>query len=300
MAELAARQHGVVARRQLLEIGLGRRTIARWLEASRLHSLHLGVYALGHRRVSEEGRLMAAALACGPGAVLSHRSAASLWGIRPSATAAIDVTAPRRIGGRAGVSAHRHRLPPDERARKAGIPVTTVPRTLLDLSAVLPRSQVERALERAEMLRLADPLPLAALLARHAGRRGAGVLRSILDSGPIHPTLTRSELEERFLAFVADAGLPRPEVNVAVRISGGWVELDFVWRAERLVVELDGYASHGPSAAFERDRLRDRRLQLAGWRPVRVTWRQLHRDPRSLASDLATLLDGGRRRAGRR
>ena len=189
-----------------------------------------------------------------------------------------------------GVQVHVSRLPEDERTVKDGIPVTTVPRTLLDLAAVLRPHQLERAIEQAEVLRLTDPLSLPAVLRRYPGRRGTSSLRRLLADGQIGATATRSKLEERFLAFVADTGLPRPEVNAWLQIAGQWIEVDCLWRAERLALELDSRSVHATDAAFERDRARDRRLQVAGWRPVRVTWRQLHEDPRAVESDLRALL----------
>ncbi len=168
--------------------------------------------------------------------------------------------------------------------------MTTVPRTLLDLAAVLRPDQLERAIEQAEVLRLTDPLSLPAVLRRYPGRRGTASLRTLLAKGRIGATVTRSKLEERFREFVAATGLPRPEVNAWLHIAGTWIEVDCLWRAERLALELDSRAVHATEAAFERDRARDRRLQVAGWRPVRVTWRQLHDDPRAVEHDLRALL----------
>ncbi len=170
------------------------------------------------------------------------------------------------------------RLPADERAQKDGIPITTVPRTLLDLAAVLPAHQLQRAIEQAEVLRLTDPLSLPAVLRRYPGRRGAASLRKLLEDGQIGATVTRSQLEERFLEFVAAADLPRPEVNAWLHVDGTWIEVDCLWRAERVALELDGHGVHGTPAAFERDRERDRRLHVEGWIPVRITWRQLAKD----------------------
>src|SRR5206468_4058016 len=148
------------------------------------------------------------------------------------------------------------------------IPVTTVARTLLDLAAILPRPQLERAIERAEALRLSDTVPLDALLKRHPGRRGTAALREILEKGA-PPALTRSELEERFLTFLDAHGLPRPEVNVDLHLPDRWIQPDFLWRDQRLIVELDGRETHGTRAAFEHDRERDRILQAHGWRVIR-------------------------------
>jgi len=232
---------------------------------------------------------MAAVLAAGPGAVLSHRSAAALWGLRPSGPPRPEVTAvPRRRAG-PGVHVHHTRLSGDEVTEQEGTPVTTVSRTLLDLAAVLPRRQLERALQEAEVRRLGDMVSLEPLLARHPRRRGTATLRSIVASGRIGENATRSELEERFLAIADRAGLPRPAINAHVEIAGRLVECDCLWRTERLVVELDGHAFHAPRRAFEADRARDRALQVAGWRVVRVTWRQLHAESGRVAADLRAL-----------
>lgn len=229
---------------------------------------------------------MAAVLASGPGAVLSHQSAASLWQFRDTARGRIDLTAPRKLHPRPGLHPHCAVLPPDEVTTAHDIPVTTPPRTLLDLAAVLSRHALARAVNEAEVLRLTDPLSLADLLTRHPRRRGVAALRQILDEGRVGATITRSELENRFLAFLAGNDVPRPEVNV--RIDD--LEADCVWHDARLVAELDGYASHGTRSAFERDRARDRRLQAAGWRVIRVTWWHLLEEPATLVRELRALL----------
>jgi len=181
-------------------------------------------------------------------------------------------------------------LPADEITCLAAIPVTTVPRTLLDLATVLDHRGVERAMNEAEVKSYTDPLSLPALLARYPRRRGTAAIRDILTAAGLGSTLTRSELEERFLRFVARAGLPRPELNVPIALRGVFVEADCVWRRSRLIAELDGRAVHGTAAAFEHDRARDRALNAAGWRVIRITWRQLGGEARELAEDLGALL----------
>jgi very-short-patch-repair endonuclease len=233
---------------------------------------------------------MAAVLAAGRGAALSHRSAAGHWGIHYSAQSRIDVTAPRRIRPRPSIVFHQAHLPADEVTVERGIPVTTVPRTLLDLATVLGPRQVERAVEEAELRRLDDALSLGDLVERYPGRRGTRVIRAILEADRIGSTITRSELEERFLAFLETRSLPSPELNVPIEVRGSWIEVDCVWRRSKLIVELDGHASHGTAAAFERDRARDRALNTAGWRVLRITWRQLHDEAKRIAADLRTLL----------
>ena len=286
IARLAGPQHGEIARWQLVECGLERGGIATRVQAGRLHVLHRGVYAVGHCAIGRKGRSMAAVLAGGPGAALSHHAAATLWKLRPHRTGSTDVTVPRqRRSGRA-VRFHHTRLPPDEITVLDGIPVTTVPRTLFDLAGALDPRQVERALNEADYLRLTDRLSLRDLLERYPRRAGAPTVRSALAGREVGATLTRSELEERFLHLLEGAGLPRPMVNSVIL----GLEVDCAWTERRLIVELDGHAAHATPATFERDRERDRRLQSAGWRVVRLTWRQLTTSPAGLLDDLRALL----------
>jgi very-short-patch-repair endonuclease len=286
IAGIAERQHGVVAHRQLLALGLSRSTIARWVREGWLHRVHRGVYAVGHARLAREGRYMAAVLACGDGAALSHFAAAVLWEILPERGPRVDVTVPAR-GGRARhrlVIVHRAALAPSEVATTHGIPLTTPTRTLIDLADVLPHRQLERAIDEAAYLRL----DLTALRPR-PGRRGAGRLARVLGEHDPGSTRTRFDLEERMLALCRRAELPAPDVNADVMRY----EVDFVWREARLIVETDGWKSHGTRAAFERDRLRDAALVAAGWRVVRITWRRLERDPEGVARELVHLLGIG-------
>lgn len=228
---------------------------------------------------------MAAVLAGGRRAVLSHRSAGALWGLlRWEGT--IDLTIPSKRHRRPGLAFHAADLPADETTSRAGIPTTTVPRTLLDLAAVLSRPRLERAVGQAEVLRLTDALGVPVLLDRHPGRRGTAALWQLI--GATTATVTRGELEARFLAFAERAGLPRPSTNVAIE----GFEVDCAWLGRRLVVELDGHASHATRRAFEQDRERDRVLTAAGWRVVRVTWRQLHLDAAAVTADLRRLVLG--------
>jgi very-short-patch-repair endonuclease len=284
VAELAARQHGVVSRGQLIALGIG--GIDERLARGLLHAIHRGVYAVGHRRLTPEGRWMAAVLAAGPGAVLSHRAAAALWGIRPSTRSATDVIAPRRCR-RPGIDAHHIVLPPDEVTVEHGIPVTTPARTLFDLAAVVTAQQLRHALNEAEIRRLASPTPLDALIARHPRRKGTQALRSALDQQrQTGETFTRSNFETAFLDFAERHGLPRPKMNHPL----GPYEPDALCPDHRLIVELDSYAIHTTREAFEQDRARDRALTLAGYRVVRVTWRQLNTDADALAQQLSRLM----------
>jgi hypothetical protein len=198
----------------------------------------------------------------------------------------LEVTVPSgRVRPR--IAIHRLTVPADELTTVRRIPTTTIPRTLFDLAAVLPRHQVERAINEADVRRLSDQLSLVDLLARYPHRRGASVIRSILSEGV---TVTRSELEVRFLSFLESAALPMPEVNAHLFAGGRWFECDCVWRDRGLIVELDGWAAHGTAAAFERDRARDRIFQAHGWRLARITWRQLRDDRDAVAYDLRVLL----------
>lgn len=231
---------------------------------------------------------MAAVLACGPKAVLSHRSAGQLWGLVPRTGSIPEVT--RRVSSRVrtGLVAHRSQLPADEVEVVDGIPVTSVSRTLLDLAAVLSRTHLERALNEVEVRQLTSPLSVPDLLRRHPGRRGAAALREVLGEGAYG--ITRLELERRFSALVDTYRLPRPRRNAQVAVRGRFFEVDCLWQRQRVVVELDGRAVHGTRRAFETDRERDRILIAEGWLPMRVTWRQLQDEPEVIVSDLRRLL----------
>jgi very-short-patch-repair endonuclease len=286
IAELAGRQHGRVARRQLVALGLSGDAIDRRIRAKRLLPVYGGVYAVGHDAGSRESAWMAAVLAGGAGAVLSHRSAAAHWGIWPVSGGAIDVTTPRGQYPRRGIRFHRSYLPADEVTIKDGITVTTVPRTLFDMAAGLDMPRLERAINEAEVQRLWDELSLDVLLDRYPRRPGTRNVRAALDKRRAGTRLTRSELEELFLAFAERANLPRPELNVLIE---GFL-VDCVWREPRLVIEVDGWQTHRTRAAFERDREKSRLLQAAGWRCVPVTYLQLRDEPRELARDVRRML----------
>lgn len=287
---LAERQHGVVARRQLIEVGMGSNAVDNGLRGGCLHRLHPGVYTVGHRVVSGGGRWMAAVLAGGDGAVLSHRSAAALWGI-VTYSGAIEITSPRDTRSRGAIRRHCTLLPPDEVTVLDYLPVTSVHRTLFDYAGISPVDRLEAAIRQAEYRRLRDRLSLSALLARHPGARGNVNLRLCLERLGRTSGFTRSDLEELFLSFLDRFGLPRPHLNARLQVRGEWLEVDCLWRSERLIVELDSRVAHETRAAFEVDRDRDRGLQATGWRVVRVTWRQLHDGPEQIASDLRSLLE---------
>jgi hypothetical protein len=288
MVALAERQHGVVTRGQLLELGFGRRSIDVRLQSGRLHRLHRGVYALGRPRIPVEGIRLAAVLALGEGVVLSHRSAAAHLGLLEDSRRFEDVTVPRKLHPRTGIRVHVASLSGDERTVVDGVPVTTAARTLLDLAATEPRHRTERAFTEAEYQGLRDGTSLTQLLHRYAGHRGAAVARHLIGAPP--RGITRSELEGRFLALLDEVGLPSPERNAHIEVGARLLEVDCLWREQGLIAELDGRAAHGGWRRAEADRARDRRNLAAGYRTIRVTWRQLHEERSELVADLGRLL----------
>jgi Protein of unknown function (DUF559) len=232
---------------------------------------------------------MAAVLACGPDAVLSYLSAACLWGLARSAGFGIDVTTPRSRRRRAGVRLHEVRhLPAEDRTVRAEIPVTSIARTLLDLATVLDRRRLQRAVEESERLGLLHVPTAIQRCEQSNGRRGVPALLSLLADFRPAPH-TRSELEDRFLDLCREAGLPLPATNVV--IAG--LEVDFLWRDARLVVELDGYEFHRTRAAFERDRERDAELKLDGYEVVRLTAKRLRDHPEAVANLIGWLIARG-------
>ncbi len=289
--ELAGRQHGVVARRQLVELGLGSATIDRWIAHGRLAIVHRGVYAVGHRLLTVEGRWSAGVLAGGSGAVLSYRSAADLWELTGLSRPRADVTVAVRRAARAGIVFHRDTLADDEVTEHAGVPVTTVARTLLDLAAVVSRVRLKQAVNIAEHRALADSPSLPELIFRYPGRRGIRNLRAVVASHRLGQDLARSDLELRFLEYLEERSMPRPELNAVLEVAGRRFEVDCLWRSARLVVELDSRLHHSDAQAFEIDRARDLALLGAGFRTARVTWRRLHTKPDALEADLRLALN---------
>jgi very-short-patch-repair endonuclease len=289
LAKLAERQHGVVSRGQLLELGLGKSAIGDWVMRGRLHGVHRGVYAVRYPTLTRNGRFMAAVLACGEGAALSHFSAAVLWGMLNEWGGAIHVTSDARRR-RPGLVVHEASLGGGEVLKRAGIPVTAPARTLIDLADLAPRRTLERAIDEAEYLRL----DCTGLAPRH-GRRGNGTLSSVLAVHRPGSTRTRSELEEMFIRLCDQHGLPRPEVNV--HIEG--YECDFVWRDQRLIVETDGAAAHSGERRRVRDLERDAELAAAGWRVIRITYERLLREPERIADQVGRALTPSRRPATR-
>ncbi|HEU4656380.1 MAG TPA: type IV toxin-antitoxin system AbiEi family antitoxin domain-containing protein [Capillimicrobium sp.] len=296
VARVAAAQDGVLSTRDLLAAGLSRAAISRWLAAGRLVRIHRGVYAYGHAALTPNGRRLAAVLACGPGAVLSHRSAAAAWGLLTTHRPRFDVIT-AGAAGRAldGIDAHRCRLHPSERTMLGALPITTVARTIVDLAAVESQARLERAIVAAERAALLDLREIDAIVARAPRRRGTRRLRAALAAYRPEHAWTRSELERATLALIERHGLPRPSVNALV--AGH--EVDLHWPGDALVVELDTLGTHGGAAAFHGDRARDQDLTAAGQRVIRLTDRQVADEPARVAATLRALLRP-RPRAARR
>jgi very-short-patch-repair endonuclease len=273
IAQIARAQHGIVTTGQLVEAGLTKAAISKRAQRGRLHRIHRGVYAVGHDGLSEEAKWMAAVLAYGPGAVLSHGAAAVHWGLLRPLEGPIDITVPTHNGRkrREGIRIHRcatlvapwtyglPKRPVPPVTVRDHIPVTTVARTIADLPATLPPRLVRRAIRQAEFLRL----PVG-----------------------IETDRTRSDLERDFLRLCRRYGLPLPEVNVLI----GGMTVDFLWRDASIVVETDSYATHGGTVAFEDDRERDLRLRRLGYAVHRFSERQLELEPAAVAADVGAAL----------
>jgi hypothetical protein len=281
---MADAQHGVVALWQMRDAGFTRGEVDSRLALARLHIVHRGVYAVGHANLDREGWWMAAVLALGPTSVLSHRSAAAHWGLVQPWGGPAHVSLPKAGGHRRRDGIIVHRVPAVESTVHEGIPVTTVPWTLLDLAACLDRRPLERAIERAVELRVFDLAAIERVIA--TSRPGCRALMDAIAAYDEAPT--RQELERLFLKLCADHGLPRPVVNTYV----GDMEVDFTWPAYRVAVETDSRTHHATPYAFERDRRRDAALTLAGWRIARFTWRQVVDEPQVVASVVRALLAG--------
>ena len=264
LQRLATEQHGIVTRSQLLNAGVGSRTVDHWIKTGRLIVLHRGVFALGHVPPSPHARSMAAVLACGPGAVLSHRSAAKLYGlIRYDGPIEITTRTRRR---RPGVIVHESRLTDADVTHHWGIPTTSPARTLTDLAHTLSPAALTRAVNAARVAKLMSRDDLPPRL-----RKGQT------------PRPTRSAFEDAFRSFCTRHHLPQPEINA---IIAGY-EVDALWRPQNLVAELDGEEFHQD---FEADRAKDADLVEAGLRVVRLTWDRLTGQPTREAARFRTLL----------
>lgn len=291
LAALAGRQHGVVTHRQLRTLGFSGSAIGRMAAKGLLHRVHRGVYAVGHAALSDHGRCLAAVAACGRDALLSHDSAAWLWGLRPTCPAQPHVSVASRGHRRTGI--HLHHAPTlaeEGRAEREGIPVTPLARTLLDVAASDSPRRPRHAVDRAERLGLLDLGEIDAMLARRRGDPGSGKLAKTLRLYR-DQCFTRARSELLLLDIAKRAGLPRPACNIYV--AGH--ELDAYWERERFAVEVDGWEFHRTRRAFETDRLRQEELKLAGIDSIRVTAQRLEREPRAVGKRLAQLLADRRR-----
>ena len=291
ISRLARRQHGVVALWQLTALGIDASAVRRRVADGRLRRLHRGVYAVGP--IGRKGWWTAAVLACGEGAILSHRDAAAVWDLRDTARAAIDVTVVgARRCSRPRLTIHSvGALHPDDRAEIDGVPVTSVARTLLDLAQVVSDTELRRAYEAAERLRVLDIRAVNELLDRSNGRRGVAALLALLDYDPEPGVDSKSTLESMFLDRVPEAGLPLPQLNVLVE---GYL-VDAYWPRAGLVVELQSYEHHAHRQAFERDNSKLTRLQVAGHAVLPLTHRKLRDQPGEVVGAVRTMLDGGSR-----
>ena len=281
---LAARQHGVVATWQLAERGVSREAIRHRVARGWLTVVHRGVYRVGPVE-APRAKFMAAVLAAGPTAVVSHHSAAELHGFRPARAGDIDVTVKRKRNRRPGIRIHRtRRLEPSDVTHHDAVPVTTPARTIRDLAPALSLRDLERTIEEAQIQKKLDRLSLTDVVDQARGKPGATALRAAATQAD--PQLTRSEAERRMLELIRRAGLPRPRTNARL---GPW-EVDLYWPERRLVVEVDGFAFHATRAAFERDRRKDAELDAMGISVRRLTWRQLTREPEAVVARLARAL----------
>lgn len=291
LAALAARQHGVVGRSQLMDAGWSAGAIEKRIRSGRLHRLHAGVYAVGHQMTSRKGQWLAAVLASGPNAVLSHWSAAALWMIRLNSRSIIDITTPQKSRSWGGIRRHHKALPADEVTVERGIPVTTVPRTILDLAATESVDVVGNLVRESEYRQLYDALSLWDLVQRYPARRGTRRVRTALERLTEEPaSRKRSRLEERFAPFLRRHRLPRPRFNDWILLERKRYQVDCHWPGTDQIVELDGWEGHGTRTAFREDRARDRALRVAGYSVTRLTWNQLEDEPDVIAADLRVLL----------
>jgi len=261
------------------------------IRRGRLHRLHAGIYAVGHRQTSQRGLWMAAVLASGPEAVLSHRSAAALWKLRGYSGGTIHVALPHKSTSTRRIRRHLSLVPEDERAVEDGIPITSVHRTIFDLAAAEDVDAVVAMIKEAEYLNRWDRLSLPDLLDRYPGKRGSRKVRFALARLKEEPPgRKRSKLEERFAPFLRRHRLPLPRFNDWIVLGSKRYQIDCYWPGTNRIVELDGWQSHRTRSAFRDDRERDRRLTAAGYTVTHITWNQLDDEPEAIAADLRALL----------
>lgn len=294
---LATAQGGVISLDQLREQGLSKKVVNDQGRAGSLHRLHHGVYTVGHRSISRATHLRAALLACGEGAVISHVTAAAFWGLCDEWPHLIDVTVPVEAGRKLdGIRCRRCRYPLEEEiTSRHGVYCTTVARTLVDLAGIWGTSSLRRAVGRAAFLKRLDVDALDLAIHNAKRRRGMRILSAIAgdwrtsdDSLPD----VRSDLEALVFPQLVRMGLPRPETNVRMLLEGEVLEVDFLWAEQRLVVETDGGGTHETPVAFQHDRHRDQLLVAAGYRVMRITWKQMHGDPEGVVARISQALKG--------
>ena len=295
IAAVAATQQTLVTVDQLRTLGLSSSTISRRAATGRLHRRYRGVYSLiPTNLLTAQGHYLAAVLACGPGAVLSHRSAAALHGLRNSARANIDVTVPARSAReQPGIDVHRSTtLTEKDVTVVENIPVTTIARTQLDLAEVIPRRALERAYDQADAAGIFNLRALEDQLERNPTRPAARIVRELLAEHYVGSTLTRSELEERVVVHCRRAGLPTPAVNELLVLPDGGppIRVDFLFRAARVALETDGYRTHRTRRQFELDRENDMRLTACAYVPVRTTWLQIERRTQIVIARLTQII----------
>jgi very-short-patch-repair endonuclease/predicted transcriptional regulator of viral defense system len=296
MARIAGRQHGHVTHRQLLAVGIRGSAITRRVAAGRLVRRYRGVYAVGHVPDTPQARWIAAVMACGGGAVLSHLDAAALWRIYEWNGTTIHVTIMSRAGRTPppGIRVHRVRkLDPADVTVKDGIPVTTVARTLVDLTDLLSTDRLLRAMREAEYLGLLDLDTLIAAVERANGRRRVNELTKAIERHT-PGQIVRDELEHRFQELRHRGGLKEPLTNVKVKTRRRTYRVDCLWPDEGVAVELDGRAAHIRAAAFEDDRARDAALAATGLLPLRFTWYRVTREGDEVLAELNATLSGRR------
>jgi Transcriptional regulator, AbiEi antitoxin/Protein of unknown function (DUF559) len=302
LSDISLAQHGVFRLDQLEALGLTASAVRNWVAAGRLHRIHHTIYSLVPKELlKREGLYMAAVLACGEGAVLSHRSAAALLELRDWGHTKIEVTVPRRSGRRhGGIKVHRSTTLTDEDVTEVNnIPCTTVHRTLFDLAEVVTQRQLERSFDQAEISERLDLNAINDQLERNPTRPGAKAVRRVLTEHYIGRTPTWSENEEALLAITRELGIPDPDTNQFIVLDDGGpaIRVDFVWRDQRVIVEADSKKWHNTRQRFEQDRVRDQRLTAAGWTIIRTTWRQMKHRPHELRPLLLKLLARGSRAA---
>jgi very-short-patch-repair endonuclease len=286
-ADLAARQYRVVTRQQLIALGYTEEMINHDLETGRLQAWHQSVFAVGHRPLSRHALCMASVLFRGEGALISYQSAVWLWGLERTLEIPVHVSVRWRGHAQDAIGLHHcPTLRDEDIAETESLPVTAIPRTLLDYASVAKGYRLERAVDRADRLGLLDLAAIDRITDEVRGHRGRGPLRRAMviyrESG-----FTRSGGEKRMLAALADSGVRRPTVN---NFINGY-ELDFYWEEERLAVELDSWEQHRDRRSFEEDRKRQEELAMAGIEIIRITGRRLKREPRKVARRIAEHLD---------